>query len=69
LRADAHAAAIALLLFGAGQAGDARAGSAVEAGEPLGFNGGAEGFPLGAESGLLPADLLLCLGDALTSFL
>ena len=49
LRADAHAAAGALLIFGAGQAGAAGGGEAVETGEPLGLDERPQGFALGVE--------------------
>ncbi len=63
LRAHAHAAAGALLIFGAGDACTARSGNAVEAGEPLGVDGDAEGLARGVERGELGGKFLLAIGD------
>ena len=64
LRANAHAAAGALLIINAGKAGAARGGEAVEADEPLGLDQRAEGFALGVEGGQFGVELLLAEGDA-----
>jgi len=51
LRAHAHAASDALLVFNASQAGAARSGDAVEADEDVGLDRWAEGFAFGGENG------------------
>ena len=64
MRAHAHAAAGALLIFGAGDAGAAGGGDAVEAGQPVGIESRADGFALGVESGEFGGELLLAGGHA-----
>lgn len=68
LGSDAHAAGGALLVFGAGHGGAAMGGEAVEAGEPVFVDGGAEGLALGAEVVLLAGDFALAGGDELAGF-
>ena len=46
---DAHAATGALLVVGSGDAGAARAGEAVEVGQPVGLDFGTKGFAAGVE--------------------
>src|SRR5579863_2009921 len=64
LRADAHAAARALLVFGAGDAGAAGGGEAIEAGQQIGIDETAECFELPLNHGQLIVRFLLALGDA-----
>ncbi len=59
LRPDAHAAAGALLVVDAGDAGAAGAGEAVVADEPLSTDERTEGFALGIQGGEFGGELLL----------
>jgi len=68
LGTHAHAAAGALLVFDAGQAGAAGAGEAVVADEPFGPDERAEGLALGVERGHFGVDLLLAKRGAGAGF-
>jgi hypothetical protein len=68
LGADAHAAAGALLVIDAGDAGAAGAGDAVETEELLGVDKRAEGLAGGVESGQFGGEVLLAEGDAGAGF-
>ena len=62
---DAHAATGALLIINAGNASASGGAEAVEAGERLRIDEGAEGFALEVEGGLLEFELGLAEADAL----
>src|ERR1700735_1138754 len=64
LRAHAHAAGGALLVYGKGDGGAARGGDSVEAGEPFGFDSRAENISSGIECGEFGQELLLARGHA-----
>ena len=66
LRANAHAAAGALLVVDAGNAGAARAGEPVVANEPVGANERTEGLTFGIQGGEFGGVFLLafCCADA-----
>ena len=68
LGADAHAAAGALLVIDAGDAGAARAGEAVIANKTVGLDERTEGFALEGEGGQFGGDLLVAKGCAGTGF-
>lgn len=68
LRAHAHAASGALLIVDAGQSGAAACRNTVEAHEPLRFDGLAQDIALGLQHGLLAAEFLLAICDALAGF-
>jgi hypothetical protein len=63
LRANAHAASGALLILGAGDSGAASACDAVEAHQPIGFNGRTDGLAGSIEASELGRELLLASAD------
>ena len=66
---DAHAAAHALLIVNAGEAGAARGAETIEAGEPFGLDERAKGFALGVQGLELSGKFTLAESDAGAGFL
>ena len=66
---DAHAAAHALLIVDAGEAGAARGAEAIKAGEPFGLDEGPESIALGVQCFKLSSEFPLAERNASASFL